>query len=268
MWTTTTASTRKSYTTRFGNTTNTFYSILYSIIPQWPSNGVCYLLFPKQNSNIVFSSSPFAAKNSPLPASNPSPPPRLPLLFLFSFWDADHVRKPHSLWGDFWSAKRESGWKGVWKGWDVTHLLNDLVTRFAATSMTYNMDMLIDINTDVYPLKANDKFTLALASTLYKDNRPDPGVYTDYSKEVVADAVNQPIEHPDGWLRILHVWKGVQVPIQREWKDVSGCVVLFLVVWFTFRTVVCSWVWRERWNILTRSSMVIVCTAWSEQSNK
>ena len=72
------------------------------------------------------------------------------------------------------------------------------MTRFAATSMTYNMDMLIDINTDVYPLKANDNFTLALASTLYKDNRPDPGVYTDYSKEVVADAVNQPIEHPDG----------------------------------------------------------------------
>ena len=51
--------------------------------------------------------------------------------------------------------------------------------------MTYNMEMLIDINTDIYPLKGNDKFTLALASTLYRDNRPDPGVYTDYSKEVI-----------------------------------------------------------------------------------
>lgn len=60
-----------------------------------------------------------------------------------------------------------------------------IVTRFAATSVTYNMEMLIDINTDVYPLKGTDKFTLALASTLYKDNRPDPGVYTDYSKEVM-----------------------------------------------------------------------------------
>lgn len=59
-----------------------------------------------------------------------------------------------------------------------------LVTRFAATSVTYGMDMLIDINTDVYPLKANDRFTLVFASTLYRDNRPDPGTYTDYSKEV------------------------------------------------------------------------------------
>ena len=61
---------------------------------------------------------------------------------------------------------------------------NSSVTRFAAHSVTYGMDMLIDINTDIYPLLENDKFTLALASTLYKDNRPDPGVYKDYSKEV------------------------------------------------------------------------------------
>ena len=46
------------------------------------------------------------------------------------------------------------------------------------------MDLLIDINTDVYPLKGTDKFSLALASTLYKDNRPDPGVYRDYLREV------------------------------------------------------------------------------------
>lgn len=64
--------------------------------------------------------------------------------------------------------------------------------------MTYNMEMLIDINTDVYPLKANDKFTLALASTLYKDNRPDPGVYTDYSKEVSVVVSDESVEYPDG----------------------------------------------------------------------
>ena len=64
--------------------------------------------------------------------------------------------------------------------------------------MTYNMEMLIDINTDVYPLKANDKFTLALANTLYKDNRPDPGVYTDYSKEVYLIGADELIEYPHG----------------------------------------------------------------------
>ena len=63
-------------------------------------------------------------------------------------------------------------------------LCQEKVTRFAATSVTYGMDMLIDINTDIYPLKGTDRFSLVLASKLYKDNRPDPGVYTDYSKEV------------------------------------------------------------------------------------
>lgn len=58
------------------------------------------------------------------------------------------------------------------------------VTRFAAVSATYGMDMLIDINTDIYPIKANERFTLVLANTPYKDNRPDPGVYKDYSREV------------------------------------------------------------------------------------
>lgn len=59
-----------------------------------------------------------------------------------------------------------------------------LVTRFVAHSVTYGMDLIIDINTDVYPLLGTDRFSLALASTLYKDNRPDPGVYTNYSNEV------------------------------------------------------------------------------------
>lgn len=47
------------------------------------------------------------------------------------------------------------------------------------------MDLIIDINTDIYPLLGTDRFSLVLASTLYKDNRPDPGVYTNYSNEVM-----------------------------------------------------------------------------------
>lgn len=91
---------------------------------------------------------------------------------------------------------------------------NFSVTRFAAHSVTYGMDMLIDINTDIYPLLENDKFTLALASTLYKDNRPDPGVYKDYSKEVVFCFYSYDcIEDIDGWLWVLYVWKSVQISI-------------------------------------------------------
>ena len=69
--------------------------------------------------------------------------------------------------------------------------------------------MLIDINTDVYPLKANDRFTLVFANTLYKDNRPDPGTYVDYSKEVFSRNGRESVENPHGRLRVLHVWQGV-----------------------------------------------------------
>ena len=71
------------------------------------------------------------------------------------------------------------------------------------------MDMLIDINTDVYPLKANDRFTLVFANTLYKDNRPDPGTYVDYSKEVFSQKGRESVENPHGRLRVLHVWQVV-----------------------------------------------------------
>ena len=58
--------------------------------------------------------------------------------------------------------------------------------------------MLIDINTEVFPLGDKARFTMALASTLYIDNRPDPGVYTDYSKEVVFGDLTNLVEDSDG----------------------------------------------------------------------
>lgn len=82
----------------------------------------------------------------------------------------------------------------------ITAFPYSAVTRFAATSVTYGMDMLIDINTDVYPLKGNDRFTLVFASTLYKDNRPDPGTYVDYSKEVFFLKGCEIVENPHGRL--------------------------------------------------------------------
>ena len=104
---------------------------------------------------------------------------------LFIFLNTEHGWKWDSFRGDFWGKECESWWKDVWKRCELSIFLSQLVTRFVATSMAYNMNMLIDINTDIYPLRANDKFTMVLANTLYKDNRPDPGVYTDYSKEVL-----------------------------------------------------------------------------------
>lgn len=92
------------------------------------------------------------------------------------------------------------------------------VTRFAATSVTYGMDMLIDINTDIYPLKGTDRFSLVLASKLYKDNRLDPGVYMDYSKEVFRKILGfYFLAHFAGWLWLLHARKSFQISVQRRW---------------------------------------------------
>ncbi|MEW5301068.1 MAG: hypothetical protein WDW38_009366 [Sanguina aurantia] len=45
----------------------------------------------------------------------------------------------------------------------------DKVSRFQCRSDLYEMDLLLDINIDVYPLEAHDKFSLALSRTLNMD---------------------------------------------------------------------------------------------------
>jgi DNA-directed RNA polymerase I, II, and III subunit RPABC3 len=37
--------------------------------------------------------------------------------------------------------------------------------------------MLLDVNTDIYPLQVDDKFTMGLASTLSLDGTPDDGTF-------------------------------------------------------------------------------------------
>ena len=54
----------------------------------------------------------------------------------------------------------------------------DVVTRIEAHSQNCDMFMHLDVNTDVYPMFVNDKFTMALAHTLNLDGTPDTGYYT------------------------------------------------------------------------------------------
>ena len=146
--------------------------------------GLRYVCYIKHNAFIISMPFPFIkiVHHQNRTANTPSHShPNFQLIFL----NTEHGWKWDSFRGDFWGEECESWWKDIWKRCSFTNLLSPLVTRFVATSMAYNMNMLIDINTDIYPLRANDKFTMVLANTLYKDNRPDPGVYTDYSKEVL-----------------------------------------------------------------------------------
>lgn len=47
------------------------------------------------------------------------------------------------------------------------------VNRIAATGTTYECDLLLDMNSQIYSVKDGDKITLVLASTLNLDGTPD-----------------------------------------------------------------------------------------------
>lgn len=53
------------------------------------------------------------------------------------------------------------------------------VNRLQATGTTFECELLLDINSEIYNLKETDKFTLVLASTLHLDGSPaDHFTYT------------------------------------------------------------------------------------------
>jgi len=62
------------------------------------------------------------------------------------------------------------------------------VARIFAKSQMYDMDLIIDIQCQVFPMKQAEKFTLALASTLDLDGKPDDGVYNQEGKTTLLDS--------------------------------------------------------------------------------
>lgn len=53
----------------------------------------------------------------------------------------------------------------------------DKVSRIRAHSDMYEMDLLLDINSDLYPVEVADKFSLALSTTLNRNNEDFPDYY-------------------------------------------------------------------------------------------
>ncbi|MQM12781.1 hypothetical protein Taro_045700 [Colocasia esculenta] len=54
----------------------------------------------------------------------------------------------------------------------------DKVTRIVAHSEQFDMDLQLDVNTEVYPMHVGDKFTMVLSPTLSLDGTPDTGYFT------------------------------------------------------------------------------------------
>ncbi|KAK9111425.1 hypothetical protein Scep_018944 [Stephania cephalantha] len=63
----------------------------------------------------------------------------------------------------------------------------DKVSRIEATSEQFDMYMQLDVNTEIYPLRDDEKFTMVLASTLNLDGTPDTGFYTQGQRKSLAD---------------------------------------------------------------------------------
>ena len=49
------------------------------------------------------------------------------------------------------------------------------------------MELVLDVNTELYPIDVNTKFSFALASTLNLDGSPDEGVYEQNTKPTLMD---------------------------------------------------------------------------------
>ncbi|EER93104.1 hypothetical protein BDA96_01G014000 [Sorghum bicolor] len=63
----------------------------------------------------------------------------------------------------------------------------DKVSRVEARSEQLGMYMQLDVATDVYPLRAGEKFNMVLAPTLNLDGTPDTGYYTQAGRKTLAD---------------------------------------------------------------------------------
>lgn len=63
----------------------------------------------------------------------------------------------------------------------------DKVSRIEARSEQFDMHMLLDVNTDIYPLQVDDKFTMALSSTLSLDGTPDDATFDQSGRKSLAD---------------------------------------------------------------------------------
>ena len=51
------------------------------------------------------------------------------------------------------------------------------VSRVVARGLTWEMDLVIDVHSELYPVKSRDEFTLSLASTLDIQGKPDDDTY-------------------------------------------------------------------------------------------
>jgi len=53
----------------------------------------------------------------------------------------------------------------------------DRVSRIICESESFKMDLILDVNTQIYPMGVGDKFRLKICTTLREDGKPDTGEF-------------------------------------------------------------------------------------------
>ena len=61
------------------------------------------------------------------------------------------------------------------------------VSRVVAKSESYGIDLLLDVNTQIFPLAAQERFTLVVASKIRTDGTACDGAYDQSRKPTLAD---------------------------------------------------------------------------------
>lgn len=100
----------------------------------------------------------------------------------------------------------------------------DRVSRLHCESESFKMDLVLDINSWIYPMELGDKFRLVLATTLQEDGRPGSweGALIEYSELILFFDFSESGIHcswdrrfPSWLLRVRHVRTGLQ---NRGWR--------------------------------------------------
>jgi DNA-directed RNA polymerase I, II, and III subunit RPABC3 len=65
----------------------------------------------------------------------------------------------------------------------------DRVSRIHCESESFKMDLILDINSWVYPMELGDKFRLVLATTLKEDGFPDSGKFKSLNRAKIRLAL-------------------------------------------------------------------------------
>eukprot|EP00656_Telonema_subtile_P042052 TRINITY_DN4747_c0_g1_i1.p1 TRINITY_DN4747_c0_g1~~TRINITY_DN4747_c0_g1_i1.p1 ORF type:complete len:144 (+),score=39.71 TRINITY_DN4747_c0_g1_i1:204-635(+) len=63
----------------------------------------------------------------------------------------------------------------------------DRVSRLVCRSENYEMELTLDVNTDIYPVYLQDRFTMVLVSSLSLDGSPDDDSYDQSGRASLLD---------------------------------------------------------------------------------